>query len=399
MGVITGGYIIEGAIPREAGPGGGGGPPSGPAGGDLAGNYPDPTLSAAVNARFTTLQINTQSGTAYTLQLSDAGKMVEFTNAAAVTVTIPSNAAVAFPVGTTLSLLQVGAGALTVAIAADTLRAPNGTRAAKQFSLLSLTKRSATEWILSGDTYAPSGLSSISGLSIQYKPDPATMFSDNMVTPIIPSVGNSIQGWQDQSGGNRHAYQPGGGLAPVFQTNIQNGLPMAKFDGTSQFLPIAAISALLTGSDIPFSAMISFRQVNTAAQQALFCVASSASNNPNTYLYCDTAQGYKVSRRDDGNTAAPVNAGVLDTSFHIAQVVFSGTACSLWVDGVQIVTAGAMDVGTLTLNTGCLGALLRNSPTIQYFNGWIGSFALWNKALSAAETAQAFAYERSFWGV
>ena len=41
--------------------------------------------------------INTQTGTTYTLALADKGKIVEMNNASANTLTIPTNASVAFP--------------------------------------------------------------------------------------------------------------------------------------------------------------------------------------------------------------------------------------------------------------------------------------------------------------
>ena len=43
----------------------------------------------------------TQTGTAYTVALTDANSDVRFTNASAVTVTIPPNSSVAFPTDTT----------------------------------------------------------------------------------------------------------------------------------------------------------------------------------------------------------------------------------------------------------------------------------------------------------
>src|SRR5687768_14400082 len=57
---------------------------------------------------------NPQTGTTYTLVLTDAGKVVGLTNAGAITLTVPPNSSVAFPVGTTVGLRQGGAGQVTV---------------------------------------------------------------------------------------------------------------------------------------------------------------------------------------------------------------------------------------------------------------------------------------------
>lgn len=62
-----------------------------------------------------TRAINAQTGTSYTFVLSDAGKICEFSNSSAVTVTVPPNSSVAFPVGTQIDIVQTGAGKVTLA--------------------------------------------------------------------------------------------------------------------------------------------------------------------------------------------------------------------------------------------------------------------------------------------
>jgi hypothetical protein len=60
------------------------------------------------------VSINAQTGTTYTLVLGDAGKLVTLANGSAITVTVPLNSSVAFPVGTAIALQQLGAGAVSV---------------------------------------------------------------------------------------------------------------------------------------------------------------------------------------------------------------------------------------------------------------------------------------------
>lgn len=95
----------------------------------------------------------TQAGTTYTLVLADAGTAVEFTSASAVTLTVPPNSSVAFPVGTVIELLQYGTGELTVAPGGGvTIRSADGLLSARtQYSTLSLRKRATNEWVLAGD--------------------------------------------------------------------------------------------------------------------------------------------------------------------------------------------------------------------------------------------------------
>ncbi|ADL00710.1 hypothetical protein [Brevundimonas subvibrioides] len=82
--------------------------------------------------------INTQTGTAYTLQASDAGKVVELNNAAAVTVTVPNTLAVGF----NCILSQTGAGLVTVAAGAGaTVNAQAGLKSPGQWGEMSLRVR------------------------------------------------------------------------------------------------------------------------------------------------------------------------------------------------------------------------------------------------------------------
>jgi len=93
---------------------------------------------------------NLQTGTSYTLVLTDKGKIIEMNNASANTLTIPANASVAFPVDTRIDVVQYGAGLTTVEITTDTLRGDPVSQG--QYKGLSLWKRAATEWVVFGGT-------------------------------------------------------------------------------------------------------------------------------------------------------------------------------------------------------------------------------------------------------
>ena len=61
-----------------------------------------------------TTSINAQTGTTYTLVLTDQSKLVTLSNASAITLTIPTNASVAFPIWTQIDITQQWAWAVTV---------------------------------------------------------------------------------------------------------------------------------------------------------------------------------------------------------------------------------------------------------------------------------------------
>lgn len=100
-----------------------------------------------------TQSVNTQTGTTYTLISTDAQKLVTFGNAAATTVTIPANASVAFPIGTGIDVLQLGAGTLTFSPASGvTLNGTPGLRTRIQYSGGTLLKVGTDTWVIVGDT-------------------------------------------------------------------------------------------------------------------------------------------------------------------------------------------------------------------------------------------------------
>ena len=95
--------------------------------------------------------VNAQTGTSYTLQLSDAGKFVTLTNGAAITLTVPDNATSAFPTGTRISFAQLGAGQVTVAPSGGvTINADPGLKVAAQYGGAELVKLGTDEWLLVG---------------------------------------------------------------------------------------------------------------------------------------------------------------------------------------------------------------------------------------------------------
>ena len=107
----------------------------------------------AESSPVTNLTINEQTGTAYTLVASDASKELRFTNAAAITLTIPLESGVNFPIGTEFILVQYGAGTVTVVGAGGVTlySASSMTDLYEQYSSAALIKQALDQWLLVGD--------------------------------------------------------------------------------------------------------------------------------------------------------------------------------------------------------------------------------------------------------
>jgi hypothetical protein len=73
------------------------------------------TLAGAIDTSFVGVAINAQTGTSYTAVLSDGlNKVVTMDNVSANQFRIPTDASVAFPIGTVLNVFQKGAGLTTI---------------------------------------------------------------------------------------------------------------------------------------------------------------------------------------------------------------------------------------------------------------------------------------------
>ena len=101
------------------------------------------------------LTLNAQTGTTYTLVLTDSAKFVTLSNASAITLTIPTNASVAFPIGTQVNIVQLGAGQVTVGGAGVTIRSQGSKLKLNGiYSAATCVKINTNEWVLVGNTAA-----------------------------------------------------------------------------------------------------------------------------------------------------------------------------------------------------------------------------------------------------
>jgi hypothetical protein len=100
------------------------------------------------------LAVNAQgTATSYTLALTDAGKLVTFTGAAA-TVTIPLNSTVAFAVGDQINIAQLGTAQITMGTASGVtlVSAGSKTKTNGQYAVVTVVQYTANSWLLLGNT-------------------------------------------------------------------------------------------------------------------------------------------------------------------------------------------------------------------------------------------------------
>ena len=97
-----------------------------------------------------------QKTDSYTLSaLTERDSLIEVAKATATTITIPTDATLNFPIGTSLDILQTSTGQVTIAGAGGvTVNATPGLKLRTQWSSVTLFKRAANTWVAFGDLTA-----------------------------------------------------------------------------------------------------------------------------------------------------------------------------------------------------------------------------------------------------
>lgn len=89
--------------------------------------------------------INTQSGTTYTIDATDNGKVIQTTGASAITITIPAG----LPTGFNCTVVQMGAGQIT--FSGTYLNRTGFTKSASQYAVISMLNLGTNNYIVTGE--------------------------------------------------------------------------------------------------------------------------------------------------------------------------------------------------------------------------------------------------------
>lgn len=115
------------------------------------------SLGSSVDSALGQLTLKANTGTTYTFVLTDnRNVLVTASNASAQTYTIPTNASVAFPIGSTINVIAIGAGQVTIQGAGGVTVASTGAvstapKLRVQFSAATLIKVGTDSWYVVGD--------------------------------------------------------------------------------------------------------------------------------------------------------------------------------------------------------------------------------------------------------
>jgi hypothetical protein len=115
------------------------------------------SVTTSLGLKVDSLTPISQKTASYTLSsLTERDDLIEMNSASALVLTIPTDATLDFPIGTSIDILQTGAGQVTVAPVSGTVtvNATPGLKLRTTWSSATLFKRAANTWVVFGDLTA-----------------------------------------------------------------------------------------------------------------------------------------------------------------------------------------------------------------------------------------------------
>jgi len=229
---------------------------------------------------------------------------------------------------------------------------------------------------------------------------------------ISASDDDAIATWTDSSGNGRDAAQATGANKPTFKTNIVNGLPVLRFDGTADYMTISdfAFSSSATPAGLSVFVVAKYDAAPPAAYEPM--IAHFDTNSQRSWSFgAITPTGRlraKVSA-DGGNSnfknyrlgqQAPNSA-----DFFIGSMIYGGGALSGYTNGVLENPTKTTDdtVGTLHNSTADLtiGAELASGSVVadSYIDGDIAEIIAYDQKLDDGERSRVERYLSNKYGI
>jgi hypothetical protein len=185
------------------------------------------------------LYTNVQTGTSYTFALTDSGATVTASNASASTYTLPQTSNIAFPIGTRIKLVNLGAGAVTlVKEGSETL---DGNALVAQYATAFIEKITTSKWQVFGGTATLPQSFNVAIVN--------TLVNDKVYDIVVPNFSGTITGLilRNTSAGTAGTY-----TAKINSTAI-TGLSAIANTTTRTLTAATAANAFVSGDVISYT--------------------------------------------------------------------------------------------------------------------------------------------------
>ena len=213
---------------------------------------------------------------------------------------------------------------------------------------------------------------------------PALWFDASDLSTITESSG-SVSEWRDRSGNSRHVTQAAGTSQPALITNGMNGLPVVRFDGSSDRMDTASLT--LTGRQ--HHLMV----VRTASNGRSIVVSNAGSVNEAT-VFQDPASSPTLRWgifRSNAAASSTTTSSAANTAY-VVSADFNGSSSRLRVNGIQAISG---TVGTANTSAVRLGA----NPALIHIGGDLAEVVIVSGSLTAGQIGDWEAYAAAKWGI
>lgn len=210
---------------------------------------------------------------------------------------------------------------------------------------------------------------------------------------------NYLSSWVDFSGKGNHVTQVDNARKPVFDTNIQNGKSMIRFDGSNDYLHVEQ------QTDLDPTTFTFFTITKGLSESKVQFVGGRGTTGDYGYwLGTESSNRFTASVGDGGSASARSSIGSVGVSQPKLFVgKFDGTTNTLYHMGLNSVdtsSSGAMSYMSATnFNIGNIGTDHTDMSSEQYLNGHLGEVILFNRALSDSEMMDIHYYLSTKWGL
>lgn len=222
-------------------------------------------------------------------------------------------------------------------------------------------------------------------LRLQHQSTPAAPTTSNLqlwldAADIVGKVdGDPISQWDDSSGNGRHVTQGTGSDQPTYKTNILNGQPVVRFDGSNDFL----VSSALISSMIAASAYTIFAVVTPTTISS-----NNALSYQNDAAYADTGGFFALTFKSTPTAHVFNWDGNEDTT---SVSITAATPVLLMTrhdsGNLYISKNGETEASVASGNTSTLTGALRVGRNYQseFLQGDIAELLIYNVVLSASD--------------
>lgn len=200
------------------------------------------------------------------------------------------------------------------------------------------------------------------------------------------SNGASITSFTDRKTGNPNPLSTAG-TAPTMVTGAQNGLSVASFNGTTQYLEIGGSSA----STFPYTVAAVMKLTNLSGYYTI--LGASATGGFDFRL--DQTTGTLTLNKGGVAGIGTSSSGITASGYHLVVVTVTSSDYAFYIDG----TAAGSGSHSVSLNsslTFLMGANNAGSYS-ELFNGSLGEEQTYNSVLSGGDLSALHTYAVSKW--